>query len=442
MTTLLLIIILCVVILVAVCCGLYLVSINRKLLRNEMLFEGLEKNQARSEALLKEEFAKSRSETSDNAKNSRQELSGSLKTSSDSLLSRMTEIATLQKNQLDTFSNRLTELTKTNEQKLESVRETVEKRLQTIQDDNSKKLEKMRETVDEKLHATLEKRLGESFKLVGERLEQVYKGLGEMQTLAAGVGDLKKVLTNVKTRGTWGEMSLGFLLEQLFTPEQYACNVATKKGSSERVEFALRLPGRERGESEVWLPIDAKFPEADYRRLVEAQEQARPELIEESSKNLEKFIRNEAKKIQEKYIDPPHTTDFGIMYLPVESLYAEVLRRPGLGEALQRDYRIVVTGPTTLAALLNSLQMGFRTLAIEKRSSEVWQLLGAVKTEFGKFGDILDKTQKKIQEAGNTIETAARKSRTIERKLRTVQELPPDTSSAMIGAVVPDEEEN
>lgn len=415
-------------------------SLNKKLLKSEPHFENLEKNQQRAESVLKDEISKTRSETSKNDQLARQELSTSLKSFSDSLLSRMTEIATLQKNQLDTFSNQLSGLTKSNEQKLELMRETVEKRLRELQDDNSQKLQQMRETVDEKLHATLEKRLGESFKLVGERLEQVYKGLGEMKSLAAGVGDLKKVLTNVKTRGTWGEMSLGFLLEQLFVPDQYACNVATKKGSSERVEFAIKLPGHDPEEGEVWLPIDAKFPEADYHRLLEAQDRADPELIEESARSLEKFIRLEAKKIQEKYIDPPHTTDFGIMFLPVESLYAEVLRRPGICEALQRDYRIVVTGPTTLAALLNSLQMGFRTLAIEKRSSQVWSLLGAVKTEFGKFGDILDKTHKKLTEAGNTIETAARKSRTIERKLRDVQELPTDESVRMMGELEEDQD--
>jgi len=386
--------------------------------------DSLEKNLQRTETVLKEEVSRNRTETNDNNRLSRQEMSNSLKALSDSLLSRMAEIATLQKNQLDTFSNQLSSQTRTNEEKLEQMRETVEKKLATLQEENTRKLEQMRETVDEKLHATLEKRLGESFKAVSDRLEQVHKGLGEMQTLAAGVGDLKKVLSNVKTRGTWGEISLGFLIEQLFTPEQYARNVVTKKNSADRVEFAIRLPGRNRDEQEVLLPIDAKFPEADYSRLVEAQEKADPVLVEESAKNLERFIKAEAKKINEKYIDPPHTTDFGILFLPVESLYSEVLRRPGLFEQLQRDYRITVTGPTTLAALLNSLQMGFRTLAIEKRSSEVWTLLGTVKTEFGKFGDILDKTHKKLHEASKTIENASRKSRTIERKLRNVQELP------------------
>jgi len=400
--------------------------------------QNLEKNQQRTESVLKEEIVKNRAETNQNNQFARQEMSNSLKSFGDSLLSRMTEIAGLQKNQLDTFSNQLSTQTRTNEEKLEQMRQTVEKKLKTLQDDNTKKLDQMRETVDEKLHATLEKRLGESFKLVSDRLEQVYKGLGEMQTLAAGVGDLKKVLSNVKSRGTWGEISLGFLIEELFTLEQYSKNVATKKGSSDRVEFAIRLPGRDKGEGEVWLPIDSKFPEADYARLIEAQEKAEPILVEEAAKSLEKFIKAEAKKINEKYLDPPNTTDFGIMFLPVESLYSEVLRRRGLFEQLQREFRITVTGPTTLAALLNSLQMGFRTLAIEKRSSEVWTLLGTVKTEFGKFGDVLDKTHKKLQEASNTIETAARKSRTIERKLKNVQEMPTEKTVK----ILPEIEEN
>jgi DNA recombination protein RmuC len=432
-------IIIVIIILAAV---LFLVFLFSRLLKKisgfDQELQNLEKNQQRTESIVKEEIAKNRTETSQNNQLSRQEMSNSLKSFGDSLLSRMAEIAGLQKNQLDTFSKQLSTQTRTNEEKLEQMRETVEKRLKTLQDENTKKLEQMRETVDEKLHATLEKRLGESFKLVSDRLEQVYKGLGEMQTLAAGVGDLKKVLSNVKTRGIWGEISLGFLIEQLFTPEQYAKNVATKKGSSERVEFAIRLPGRDKDEGEVWLPIDSKFPEADYTRLIEAQEKADPELVEESARSLEKFIKAEAKKINEKYIDPPNTTDFGIMFLPVESLYSEVLRRPGLFEQLQREFRITVTGPTTLAALLNSLQMGFRTLAIEKRSSEVWTVLGTVKTEFGKFGDILDKTQKKLQEASNTIETAARKSRTIERKLKNVQEMPVEKSVE----ILPDVDDN
>ena len=283
----------------------------------------------------------------------------------------------------------------------------------------------MRQTVDERLTATLEQRLGESFKQVSERLEQVHKGLGEMQTLAAGVGDLKQVLTNVKTRGTWGEVQLGMLLEQILTPEQYAANVACKLGCAERVEFAIRLPGQPgRDGDEVWLPIDAKFPVEDYQRMLDAQDKGDLAGMDAALKALETRIKASAKDIQTKYLDPPRTTDFAIMFLPTEGLYAEVLRRPGLVESLQSDFRVLVTGPTTLGALLNSLQMGFRILTIEKRSSEVWQLLGAVKTQFGQFGGLLEKVHKKLDQASSTIEDAARKSRTIERRLRTVQELP------------------
>ncbi|AVX20260.1 DNA recombination protein RmuC [Carboxydocella sporoproducens DSM 16521] len=309
-------------------------------------------------------------------------------------------------------------------QQADRLREGVEGRLRLLQEDNHRQLEKIRQTVDEQLHATLERRLGQSFQLVSERLEQVQKGLGEMQALAAGVGDLKRVLTNVKTRGIWGEVQLAQVLEQLLTREQYAENIVTKAGSNERVEFAIRLPGRERDNQFIWLPIDAKFPLEDYQRLLEAQERGEASLAQEAGKQLELRLKAEAKAIRDKYLDPPRTTDFALLYLPVEGLYAEVLRRPGLYDCLLREYRVVITGPTTLAALLNSLQLGFRTLAIEKRSAEVWQLLGAVKTEFGKFGDLLEKTQKKLQEASNSIETAARKSRTIERKLKDVEAIP------------------
>lgn len=322
------------------------------------------------------------------------------------------------------FSKHMVSLTQNNEKKLEKLNETLEIRLRYLQEDNNKKIEEMRCTVDEKLEATLEKRLGESFQLVSERLEMVHKGLGEMQNLASGVGDLKKVLTNVKTRGTWGEVQLGSLLEQVLIKDQYSENVATKKGSNDRVEFAIKIPSKEDDNAFLWLPIDAKFPMEDYIRLLEAQEEGNIELVEKSKKNLENRIKSEAKTIKEKYIDPPNTTDFAIMFLPVEGLYAEVLRINGLSESLQREYRVVISGPTTLAALLNSLQMGFKTLAIEKRSSEVWELLGSVKSEFVKFGLILDKTQKKLQEASNTIENASKKSRTIERKLKKVEEIP------------------
>ncbi|MEN3005282.1 DNA recombination protein RmuC [Dehalobacterium formicoaceticum] len=398
----------------------------------EALFSSLEKNQEKLERTIQNELALSREENSLLAKEDRQELSTSIQGFGNLFLSRMTEIASLQKNQLDVFSQQLTGLTRINEEKLEKMRLTLEERLVFLQDENGKKLDQMRAAVDEKLQVTLEKRLGESFKLVSERLEQVHQGLGEMQTLASGVGDLKKVLTNVKTRGTWGEIQLGSILEQILTPDQYAQNVVTKKRGSERVEFAIKLPGRGEKEENVWLPIDAKFPQEDYLRLLEAREKGEPVLAREAEKMLETRIKGEARMIKEKYLDPPYTTDFSIMFLPTESLYAEVVRCPGLCESLQQVYRVVVSGPTTLAALLNSLQMGFRTLAIEKRSSEVWTLLGAVKTEFVRFGDILDKTQKKLKEASNTIEDAAKKSRNIERKLKKVQELPSEMSEQLL----------
>jgi len=396
-------------------------------------FDALEKRQEQTKHTIKDEITRNRQETANSARQARGELSKSLKDSSDSLLQRMTENAGMQKGQLDSFSKQLGDMTKLNEEKLEQMRKTMENQLRALQEDNSKKLEQMRATVDEKLQSTLEKRLGESFKQVSERLEQVYKGLGEMRNLATGVGDLKKVLTNVKTRGTWGEIRLGNILEQILTPDQYDVNVPTKKDSNDRVEFAIKLPGQASDKEKiVWLPIDSKFPQEDYQRLVDAQESADKELAEKSIKSLEMRIKMEAKNIKEKYIDPPNTTDFGIMFLPVEGLYAEVLRRPGLCDILQREYRIVVTGPTTLAALLNSLQMGFRTLAIEKRSSEVWELLGIVKTEFGKFGGVLAKTKKKLQEASKTIDQAEVRTRAIERSLREVQEAPIDETVKLV----------
>ncbi len=366
----------------------------------------------------------------------RREQTDVLKSVGDSLDRRLNALGNMQRSSLEQVS-------KNNDEKLERVRAVVENRLQLMQKDNNEKLEVMRATVDEKLHATLEKRLGESFKLVSDRLESVHKGLGEMQTLAAGVGDLKKVLTNVKTRGTWGEVQLGSLLDQIMTPAQYEKNVAVKKRSGERVEFAIKLPNGPDEETPLWLPIDAKFPVEDYQRLVAAREVGDLALIESVSKDLVMRIKGEAKDIRDKYIAPPETTDFGILYLPTEGLYAEITQRPGLQELLQREYRVMVAGPNTVAALLNSLQMGFRTLAIEKRSSEVWQILGSVKNEFGKFGDLLDKTHKKLQEASNTIESAASKSRTIERKLDKVQDLPasaPVEPAALVGAVIDKED--
>ncbi|MBI4063993.1 MAG: DNA recombination protein RmuC [Elusimicrobia bacterium] len=331
------------------------------------------------------------------------------------------------------FSKEFVDIWEKINKQLEAVRETVEKKLGDIQKHNDTKLEEMRKTVDEKLHMTLERRLGESFQLVGERLEQVHKGLGEMQTLAASVGDIKKVLTNVKTRGIWGEVLLGNLLEQILTSEQYQQNVVTKKGGNEPVEYAIRLPGKDQDDGQtVWLPIDSKYPKEDYERLLDAQERADKTGADEAGRDLETTLKNEAKDIRDKYLDPPHTTDFAIMFLPSEGLYAEAVRRPGLSERLQREYRVSLAGPTTLTAILNSLLMGFRTLAIQKRSSEVWALLGTIKTEFGKFGDLLDKTHKKLQEATNTIEDASKKSRTIERKLKGVGELPIHKAASLL----------
>ena len=329
-------------------------------------------------------------------------------------------------------SARLAELKSGNEAKLTEVRATLENKLRELQTDNAGKLEEMRRTVDEKLHATLEQRLGESFKQVSDRLEQVHRGLGEMQALASDVGDLKRVLTNVKTRGTWGEVQLGALLEQILVAEQYAANVATVPGSNDRVEFAIRLPGQGEGVP-VWLPIDAKFPREDYERLLLAQEKADPVGAEAAGRQLETRLKLEARTIKEKYLAPPHTTDFGLMFLPVEGLYAEALRRPGLLDELQRAHRVVVAGPTTLAAILSSLQMGFRTLAVEKRSSEVWQLLGAVKTEFGKFGDMFAKAREQVDKASQTLGSYETRSRAIERKLRGVQALPEPNARAMLG---------
>lgn len=306
----------------------------------------------------------------------------------------------------------------------EALRGAVEQRLDRIQKDNAEKLEQMRKTVDDKLHETLDKRLSESFKSVSERLEQVHKGLGEMQVLAAGVGDLKKVLSNVKNRGVLGEVQLAALLEQVLAQEQYATNVATRPGSRERVEFAIKLPGAGGENSVVWLPIDAKFPLEDYEKLQQAQDAADPVAVEAAAKALEARIKFEAKSIVEKYVEPPATTDFALLYLPLEGLYAEVLRRPGLLDTLQREFRVTLCGPTTLTALLNSLQMGFRTLAIEKRSSEVWMVLGAVKTEFGKFSEVLANTKRQLQTVANSIDQAEVRTRQIERKLRDVEVLP------------------
>ena len=343
----------------------------------------LERAQERGERMLREEMARSREEGANAAKTQREELTKSL----------------------------------------ESVRSIVDLRLTQLQEDNSKQIDKMRATVDEKLQGTLEKRLGESFKLVSDRLEQVHQGLGAMQQLASDVGGLQRVLTNVKTRGGWGEVQLGALLEQVLTPDQFARNVKTRDESAENVEFAIKLPGDENG-APVWLPIDAKFPTEDYHRLIAAQEQGDTNAVEESMKSLEAQLKRSAKDICQKYINPPKTTDFALMFLPTEGLYAEAIRRVGLVEQVQRDCRVVFAGPTTLAALLNSLQMGFRTLAIQKRSSEVWNLLAVVKSEFGKFGEALSGVKEKLDQAARKIEDVDVRSRAITRKLRDVEELP------------------
>jgi DNA recombination protein RmuC len=332
----------------------------------------------------------------------------------------------------DGMAEQLRALSEANDRRLNEVRQTVEQRLQSLQADNEKKLEQMRQTVDEKLHATLEQRLGESFKQVADRLEQVHKGLGEMQRLASDVGSLNRVLSNVKTRGIFGEVQLAGLLDQVFTPEQYATNVETVPGSGARVEFAIRLPGRGEGDQPLWLPIDAKFPREDYERLLDAQDRADAAAVEVAAKAIEQRLRLEARTIHEKYVAPPHTADFAILFVPTEGLYAEALRRPGLVEALQREHRVMLAGPTTLLATLNSLQMGFRTLALEKRSAEVWQVLGAVKTEFAKFGDVLAKTRKKLEEAGNTISSIETRTRVMGRALKEVEALPESQAQAVL----------
>ena len=342
------------------------------------------------------------------------------------------QLALLQKTLSDTLVVQLQSLSESNARRMGEVRETLEKQLAQLQATNSAKLDEMRKTVDEKLQTTLETRLGESFKQVADRLEQVHKGLGEMQTLAQGVGDLKHLLTNVKTRGIFGEAQLSALLEQVFTVDQYAAQVATHPGSKNTVDFAIKLPGRSDSGEPLWLPIDAKFPNEDYERLLDAQQRADVQGAEAAGKALENRIRLEARSISEKYIAPPHTTDFAILFLPTEGLYAEVLRRPGLMECLSRDHRITLAGPTTLLAMLNSLQMGFRTLALEKRSSEVWQVLGAVKTEFGKFGDVLAKIKSNAETMLNTVSNAEQRSRVMGKALRNVEALPEIDSARLI----------
>ena len=424
---------------------------------------------------IRDEFAKNREENIKSSRSDREELGNSFKSLSEAIEKTLKDISKLQEDQLSTFSNRLNTLTDSNEgkmekliesnrkeitlikdqvdsslksienkneqsnkgieEKLEKIRTNVESKLHFLQEENNKKLDEMRATVDEKLQSTLDKRFNESFNIISERLEQVHKGLGEMQSLATGVGDLKKVLTNVKSRGTFAEVQLGAILEQFLSPQQYELNVAVKAGSQERVEYAIKLPSKNDDDKAVLLPIDSKFPTEDFQRLSEATDNSSNQNLDEIktlSKAFENSVKKNGKDISERYINSPITTDFAIMFVPTEGLYAEIARRRGLVEFLQKEYKVVVVGPTNLVAFLNSLQMGFRTLAIEKRSSEVWELLGAVKTKFGEFGNILEKTKKKLQEAANTIDDASVQSRSIEKKLRNVQELPSNHTASLI----------
>ena len=414
--------------------GLAQDSLDRLARRSDEIGERLERE-------LRADIALGRKESQEGALAQRAELSASMAEFSKTLQQQMATIAGVQNNQIDSFAQQLAKLVESNEKRLGEVRLTLETKLKELQTDNATRLEEMRKTVDEKLHATLEKRLGESFKQVSDRLEAVHKGLGEMQTLAAGVGDLKRVLTNVKSRGTWGEVQLSALLEQTLTAEQYAKNVATVPGSRDIVEFAIKLPGQD-ARSPVWLPIDSKFPVEDYERLLGAQERADIAGVEEACKAIDNRIKLEAKTIREKYIAPPHTTDFAILFLPTEGLYAEALRRPGLADFVQREYRVSIAGPTTLSALLNSLQMGFRTLAIEQRSSEVWELLSAVKTEFSRFGDVLARTKAQLQTVTNSIGQAETRTRQMTRKLKDVEALPVPQAELLLGKAKDETEED
>ncbi len=420
----------------AVVGGMFLLSRRRELLQR---FEALDRAQEREERMLREEAARTREEAARAAKAQREELNDSLQKLGETNLRSIAEIGTILKTQLETVAAQTGKLTESNAARLETLRSVVDLRLKQLQEDNSAQIEKMRATVDEKLQGTLEKRLGESFKMVSERLEQVHHGLGTMQQLASDVGGLQRVLTNVKARGGWGEVQLGALLEQILTAEQFTRNVKTREGSGEMVDFAIRLPGGDDG-LPVWLPVDAKFPIEDYHRLVAAQDSADLPATEEAMKSLETQLRKSAKEICSKYINPPRTTDFALMFLPTEGLYAEAVRRIGLVEQVQRECKVVLVGPTTLAALLNSLQMGFRTLAIQERSSEVWNLLAGVKTEFGKFGGVLDGVKKKLQEASNKIDEVDIRSRAITKKLRAVEESPNNPEPLLPELIEPGED--
>lgn len=393
-------------------------------LKISALLESIESGIEKTSPLIREEFSRSREEIQKSSRETREELSGSFRYLSETLTKIISELSNNQRNQFDSFSSQLANLIKGSEERTEKIRDTVEQRLKTLQDENIKKLEEMRATVDEKLQSTLEKRLSESFNQVSERLKQVHEGLGEMKTLATGVGDLKKVLANVKTRGILGEIQLNNILENILSPDQYAANVSTKENSRENVEYAIKLPG-EKSEQPVYLPVDSKFPIEVYHQLLDAYETGDAEILRRASKDVENTLKKCARDISEKYINPPYTTDFGILFLPVEGLYAEVVRQTSLIEILQRDYKIIITGPTTLAAFLNSLHMGFRTLAIQKRTSEVWKVLSSVKKEFNTFGEVLEKAQSKIKQASSDIDhLVGTRTRQIQSRLKTVEELP------------------
>ena len=398
---------------------------------------------ASAERVLREELRAGRGESQEAAQQLREELGRGLKDGSDSLTKSLAETSKVQNAQLGGFAKKLEELSESNRRAIDRVRENLDERVKELREGNEKKLEEMRKTVDEKLQDTLEKRLGESFKLVSERLENVQKGLGEMQNLASGVGDLKRVLTNVKARGTWAEYQLGDILDQTLTPEQYASNVQTREGTTERVEFAVKFPGPEDDSGScIWLPIDSKFPTEDYQRLQAAADKADAEAVEKSLNAFLRTVRHSAKEIQTKYINPPSTTDFAVMFLATEGMYAEVLRQPGMLEEIQQNHRILIAGPTTLTALLTSLRMGFRTLAIEKQASEAWQVLAAVKTEFGKFGGVLDKVKRQLDTASRSIEETGTRTRVMARKLRSVESLPDEKATELLGLDEPDAAED
>lgn len=382
--------------------------------------------------ILQKEFRLNRDEATENARGLREEVATNQKNANDTVVRVMGEMRQSQQNSLSAMEKTIKELSEKNEALSKELRDTMDAKMKSLQESNEKKLEQIQKTVDEQLQTTLQKRLGESFKLVSERLEAVQRGLGEMQTLATGVGDLKRVLTNVKARGTWGEVQLGAILEQILAPEQYDKNVKVRPSSNELVEYAIRLPGDDANAGPVWLPIDAKFPQEDYQRLLDATERADQNAIEQSQKALNRSIENAARDISEKYIEPPATTNFAIMFLPTEGLYAEALRQPELTSKLQQTWRVTIAGPTTLAALLNTLRMGFQTLAIQKHSSEIWQVLAAVKTEFGKFGDVLTKVKRQLQTASTTIDETGRRTRAMERKLRGVEVLPEEEASKLL----------